>query len=386
MVTRSDTRRRAQVQGQGQKERQPLMRQPKRQLFDEDSLPVPPIPPTVVPPPAVPFQRSQPTSKNDLPYPPHVPPLNAEGNPMGHLVPNVATAEPSMLRDRYNSNNPYVAEATRLAKEYGLPENIFLSLIHQESRFDANALSPAGAIGLAQLMPGTASEMGVDPRDWKQNLDGGARYLAQQYKAFGEWPLALAAYNAGPRRVREAGNAIPNNKETQNYVPTVLRNAGVAGYADGGLIDLARKYADGGSVANTSQVYDPAVIAAIAASIVEPQGYAEGGQAASKRKKQPRPLSLDFPGSTHSDKPYPVNTPDPKKWSPAPVPERNDQDSATSSFLTKTRNGTFWEGLGKTSGSTELALGMGSGEMGQGEVDAGESSTGISRKPPQETC
>lgn len=144
--------------------------------------------------------------------------------------------------------------------------------------------------------------------------------------------------------------------------------------ADGGLIDLARKYADGGSVANTSQVYDPAVIAAIAASIVEPQGYAEGGQAASKRKKQPRPLSLDFPGSTHSDKPYPINTPDPKKWSPAPVPERNDQDSATSSSLTKTRNGTFWEGLGKTSGSTELALGMGSGEMGQGEVDAGESS------------
>lgn len=62
--------------------------------------------------------------------------------------------------------------------------------------------------------------------------------------------------------------------------------------ADGGLIDLARKYADGGSVANTSQVYDPAVIAAIAASIVEPQGYAEGGQAASKEKATPSP----FPG------------------------------------------------------------------------------------------
>ena len=275
MVTQRDTRRRAQPQGK--KEQELRMRPAKRQLLNENSLPIPPIPPTVVPPPAVPSQRSQPTSKNDLPYPPHVPPLNAEGNPMGHLVPNVAAAEPSMLRDRYNSNNPYVAEATRLAKKYGLPENIFLALIHQESRFDANALSPAGAIGLTQLMPGTASDMDVDPRDPMQNLEGGARYLAQQYKAFGEWPLALAAYNAGPSRVRKAGNVIPNNKETQNYVPTVLRNAGVAGYADGGLVDLSRKYADGGPVANASHVYDPDVIAAIAASVVDPRGYAEGG-------------------------------------------------------------------------------------------------------------
>ena len=267
MVTQRDTQRRAQPQGQGKP--QQLMRPAKRQLLNENSLPIPPIPPPVVPPPAVPSQRSQPTSKNDLPYPPHVPPLNAEGNPMGHLVPHVATAEPSMLRDRYNSNNPYVVEAKRLAKEYGLPENIFLALIHQESRFDANAVSKAGAIGLTQLMPGTASDMGVDPRDPMQNLEGGARYLAQQYKAFGEWPLALAAYNAGPGAVRKAGNVIPNNKETRNYVPTVLHNAGVAGYTDGGLIELARKYADGGSVSRAAQVYNPAVIAAIAASITE---------------------------------------------------------------------------------------------------------------------
>ena len=371
MVTQRDTQRRAQPQGQGKP--QQLMRPAKRQLLNENSLPIPSIPPTVVPPPAVPSQRSQPTSKNDLPYPPHVPPLNAEGNPMGHLVPNVAAAEPSMLRDRYNSNNPYVVEAKRLAKEYGLPENIFLALIHQESRFDANALSPAGAIGLTQLMPGTASDMGVDPRDPMQNLEGGARYLAQQYKAFGEWPLALAAYNAGPSRVRKAGNVIPDNKETQNYVPTVLHNAGVAGYADGGLIELARKYADGGSVAGAAQVYDPAVIAAIAASITEPQGYAEGGRAASKKKNQNRPLSLDLSDSSYDGyKPYPTNTPDPKKWSPAPVPKRNDQDLAASSSLTKTGEGAFWEGLRKA--SPELALGMGSGEMGQGEVDAGESS------------
>jgi soluble lytic murein transglycosylase-like protein len=355
MVTQRDTQRRAQPQGQGKP--QQLMRPAKRQLLNENSLPIPPIPPTVVPPPAVPSQRSQPTSKNDLPYPPHVPPLNAEGNPMGHLVPNVAAAEPSMLRDSYNSNNPYVAEATRLAKEYGLPENIFLALIHQESRFDANALSPAGAIGLTQLMPGTASDMGVDPRDPMQNLEGGARYLAQQYKAFGEWPLALAAYNAGPSRVRKAGNVIPNNKETQNYVPTVLHNAGVAGYADGGLIALARKYADGGSVSRAAQVYDPAVIAAIAASITEPQGYAEGGSAGNvgHASEWDRYLPRDLPDSAFNsaeqnpenrhlnyqyllDKgairitqpgsgkgPDPINSSDPNQWSL--VSALNDQSS-----------------------------------------------------------
>jgi hypothetical protein len=143
--------------------------------------------------------------------------------------------------------------------------------------------------------------------------------------------------------------------------------------ADGGLVDLSRKYADGGPVANASHVYDPDVIAAIAASVVDPRGYAEGGRAASKKKKQNRPLSLDLSDSSYDGyKPYPINTPDPKKWSPAPVPERNDQDSAASSSLTKTGKGAFWEGLGKV--SPDLGLGMGSGEMGQGEVDAVESS------------
>ena len=107
--------------------------------------------------------------------------------------------------------------------------------------------------------------------------------MAEQIATFGDLSKGLAAYNAGPGAVRKAGNAIPNFPETQKYVAAVMRNAGYPmappKLADGGLIELARKYADGGSVAGAAQVYDPAVIAAIAASITEPQGYADGGTA-----------------------------------------------------------------------------------------------------------
>ena len=81
--------------------------------------------------------------------------------------------------------------------------------------------SSAGAIGLAQLMPDTAVLLGVDPQDSHANLDGGARYLAQQYRRFGNWPHALAAYNAGPEAVVAYGG-IPPFAETQAYVVAIL--------------------------------------------------------------------------------------------------------------------------------------------------------------------
>ena len=78
-----------------------------------------------------------------------------------------------------------------------------------------------GAIGLAQLMPFTARNLGVNPHDPKQNLEGGARYLSQQYRRFGDWRLALAAYNAGPGAV-EQYHGVPPYAETRNYVKAIL--------------------------------------------------------------------------------------------------------------------------------------------------------------------
>ena len=110
-------------------------------------------------------------------------------------------------------------EAT--AARHGVDGRLFAALVWSESGFSPGAVSHAGALGLAQLMPGTARGLGVDPRDPLQNLDGGARYLRTQLEDFGRVDLALAAYNAGPGRVRTAGG-IPQIVETQLYVLRVL--------------------------------------------------------------------------------------------------------------------------------------------------------------------
>lgn len=115
---------------------------------------------------------------------------------------------------------PYLAMAREAAARYNVPVDLFLRLVQQESGWNASALSHKGAIGLAQLMPGTAHVLRVDPHDPSENLDGGARYLAQQYRAFGSWRLALAAYNAGPEAVRKHGGVPPYN-ETRNYVRVI---------------------------------------------------------------------------------------------------------------------------------------------------------------------
>lgn len=92
----------------------------------------------------------------------------------------------------------------------------------QESGFNQAAVSPAGAIGMFQLMPETAKALGIDPHDATQNIVGGAAYLRDQYKRFGSWPLALAAYNAGPGAVEKAGNEIPDIPETKQYVRSIM--------------------------------------------------------------------------------------------------------------------------------------------------------------------
>jgi soluble lytic murein transglycosylase-like protein len=115
----------------------------------------------------------------------------------------------------------YLPKARAAARRYGIPEDLFLRLVRQESGWNPTARSHKGAIGLAQLMPGTARQLGVDPHDPEQNLRGGARYLAAQYRRFGSWRLALAAYNAGPGAVEKHGG-VPPFRETQGYVVAIL--------------------------------------------------------------------------------------------------------------------------------------------------------------------
>jgi soluble lytic murein transglycosylase-like protein len=115
----------------------------------------------------------------------------------------------------------YLEAAKAAARRHSVPEDLFLRLVQQESGWNPGAVSPKGATGLAQLMPGTASLLGVDAADPMQNLDGGARYLKMMYDRFGTWKLALAAYNAGPLAVEESGG-IPPYEETENYVGSIL--------------------------------------------------------------------------------------------------------------------------------------------------------------------
>jgi soluble lytic murein transglycosylase-like protein len=111
----------------------------------------------------------------------------------------------------------FLEHARQAARKHDVPEDLFARLIQQESGWNPNAVSHKGALGLAQLMPATARALGVDPSDPLQNLEGGARYLARQYKEFGSWQLALAAYNAGPEAVKKYGG-VPPYRETTNYV------------------------------------------------------------------------------------------------------------------------------------------------------------------------
>ena len=117
---------------------------------------------------------------------------------------------------------PYAAEIDAAAAKYNVDPALLRGLIRQESNFNANATSPAGARGLTQLMPGTAAALGVDPSVPAQAIEGGAKYLRQQLDRFGNDPAkALAAYNAGPGAVQRYGG-VPPYAETQNYVRKVM--------------------------------------------------------------------------------------------------------------------------------------------------------------------
>lgn len=116
----------------------------------------------------------------------------------------------------------YAAKVAELARRFDLSPALIEALVWQESRWRHAAVSPKGARGLGQLMPGTARELGVDADDPFANLEGAARYLRAQLDRFdGDVERALAAYNAGPGRVERA-NGIPAIAETRNYVAAIM--------------------------------------------------------------------------------------------------------------------------------------------------------------------
>jgi len=110
------------------------------------------------------------------------------------------------------------------ATRFGIDRNLVDAVAWQESRYNPRALSTAGAMGVMQLMPGTARQLGVrNPHDVEQNVVGGTAYLRQQLERFGNnVPLALAAYNAGPGAVIKYGG-IPPYRETQDYVRQIMQ-------------------------------------------------------------------------------------------------------------------------------------------------------------------
>ncbi len=122
----------------------------------------------------------------------------------------------------------------RYATIYQLEEPLVYAVIHAESAFNPDAVSPAGARGLMQLMPGTALEMGVtDIFDPLQNVAGGTQYLSKMMELFHDKQLAVAAYNAGPENVKKYGG-IPPFDETQSYVKIVM--AYEQAYSKGGFV------------------------------------------------------------------------------------------------------------------------------------------------------
>ena len=137
---------------------------------------------------------------------------------------NEPTVGPVALAEVFAVGVPaaYAEKVAEVCTRYDLSPALFEALVWQESRWRHHSVSPKGARGLAQLMPATARYLGVNPDDPMQNLEGGARYLRIQLNRFdGNLEKALAAYNAGPGRVEQAGG-IPRIRETQLYVKSIM--------------------------------------------------------------------------------------------------------------------------------------------------------------------
>jgi hypothetical protein len=136
----------------------------------------------------------------------------------GGAVSGISEEELAAMRQKVM--NDYGFDPVDVAKEEGVDPELYLRVMYTENKGRQGPRSEAGAIGLMQLMPATAHELGVDPNNPIDNARGGARYLRRMMDQFGTVPLALAAYNAGPGNVRKYGG-VPPFEETRNYVAQI---------------------------------------------------------------------------------------------------------------------------------------------------------------------
>lgn len=138
--------------------------------------------------------------------------------------PTTPSASDSIASTSSGPVTQYDAIIKKASVTYGIPEKMIKAVIKQESNFNNSVTSGAGASGLMQLMPATASYLGVTNRnDPEQNIMGGTKYLKQMLDKFGSYDLMLAAYNAGPGNVSKYGG-VPPFTETQNYVSKIMAN------------------------------------------------------------------------------------------------------------------------------------------------------------------
>lgn len=146
----------------------------------------------------------------------------AEVNAAGTQAAETQSAAPALDADLPPANPTLSNLIQEAAQKYQVDPKLVSAVAEVESGGNQSATSPAGAIGVMQLMPGTAEGLGVNPYDERQNIEGGAKYLREMLDTFGgDVRKAVAAYNAGPQAVKDYGG-VPPYRETQNYVNKVL--------------------------------------------------------------------------------------------------------------------------------------------------------------------
>ena len=146
------------------------------------------------------------------------------GQPQGGIVdPGASQASTGALPDWVPPR--YQSPIMLASQQSNVPAALLASLLKQESGFNPNAQSPVGARGIAQFMPGTARQYGVNTRDPVSSIMGAAKLLSALHGQFGDWSQALAGYNAGPGAVQKYGG-VPPYAETQNYVRNIMQMAG----------------------------------------------------------------------------------------------------------------------------------------------------------------